>query len=107
MSLVEIEQVCVVHYARSMEKAMSRDASGTCHTCGAGPDEACHCAVSAALALARALSADPAACDECHGDGFCVRCAGDGRVLVRPLAASPTCPDCHGSGYCMVCGGKG
>ena len=83
---------------------MSRNIFGYCRFCGADPDNPCRCA-SADAGLEAELAT--AICDECHGDGFCNGCAGDGRVLVRALGASATCDDCAGSGNCAECDGTG
>jgi len=86
---------------------MVRNTPGDCRICGAGTGDRCQCTVTAARALARALQAGPDACEECHGNGYCICCGGDGRVLVRPLGMSPTCPECLGSGHCAACHGTG
>jgi hypothetical protein len=57
--------------------------------------------------MCAAVSIALPACAECHGDGFCNGCAGDGRILVRALGASATCYDCGGSGTCPECNGTG
>jgi hypothetical protein len=45
-------------------------------------------------------------CDECHGDGMCSGCSGNGRMLLQTgyLAA---CLDCPGNGACQECNGRG
>ncbi len=87
---------------------MPRDALGACHPgCGAPLDEPCMCDVTAALRLAHDLSAAGTTCGACEGDGFCVMCGGDGRLVARVLGQPAICPDCGGSGSCGVCGGTG
>ena len=53
-------------------------------------------------------------CEECHGDGFCNGCRGNGRVLARYTVN--VCLTCHGFGsvregarrrWCPACGGSG
>ena len=83
---------------------MPRDVLGYCRSCGAGPDDPCIC-TGAHDGFEAELETAP--CDECHGDGFCNGCAGDGRLLVRALGASATCYDCGGSGNCPECDGTG
>jgi DnaJ-class molecular chaperone len=53
-------------------------------------------------------------CEECHGDGMCNGCGGDGRTLAQFV--SWVCPTCKGYGqvtrdgrltWCSECGSSG
>jgi hypothetical protein len=46
-------------------------------------------------------------CTACGGSGFCARCAGNGRYLVRGMDVWANCFDCAGSGECSECDGTG